>query len=161
LRSAMATIESQTYLQLGATVPEIVGLDSTGSVATLHYGDVSVPTVLYVFTPQCGWCKKNLPNFHALIDQSGTRYRVVGIALSREDLNSYIERENLQLPIYSEIRSDIRQVYQFGGTPETIVVSPDRKIIKIWSGAYEDRLKSEIEKVLKIHLPGCCQLASM
>lgn len=148
---------SQYYLQPGATVPEIVGIDPNGSAATLHYGDVSVPTVLYVFTPQCSWCKKNLPNLHALIDQSGARYRVIGIALTREDLNSYVEHEKLQLPIYTEIRSDIRHVYQLGGTPETIVVSPDSKIMKIWSGAYEGQLKREIEKVLQIHLPGCCQ----
>ncbi|MFZ0321020.1 MAG: redoxin domain-containing protein [Candidatus Sulfotelmatobacter sp.] len=124
LRKTIARIEAQHTLQPGATVPEIVGLDSNGSTAALHYGEVNVPTVLYVFTPQCGWCKKNLPNLHALIDQAGTRYRVVGIALTRQDLDSYVKHENLNLPIYSDVRSDIRGVYQMSGTPETIVVSP-------------------------------------
>ena len=152
-------MESHYALQPGATVPEIVGLASDGSMTTLHYGAVHVPTVLYVFTPQCGWCKKNIANFHALIDQAGTRYRVVGIALSRQDLDLYVKDENLRLPIYSDIRTDIRNVYQLGATPETIVVSPEGKILKLWSGAYEEWIKTDIETFLQIRLPGCCQAA--
>jgi hypothetical protein len=157
LRHTIATMESQRMLGAGATVPDIVGLGSDGSPTTLRYGDVAVPTVLYIFTPQCRWCKKNIANFHALIDQAGSRYRVVGIALTRQDLDLYMKNENLHLPVYSDIRSDLREIYRLGGTPETIVVSPDNKVLNVWYGAYEEQIRPNIENFLQIHLPGCCQ----
>lgn len=144
----------------GTLVPEIVGLGADGSPATLHYNETGVPTVLYVFTPQCGWCKKNLANFHALIDQAGGRYRVVGIALTRQDLDAYIRNENLRILILADVRGDVRDTYRLGGTPETIVVSPASKVLKVWSGAYEGHLQAEIEKFLQVRLPGCCQLSA-
>jgi peroxiredoxin len=150
-------MDSQRSLQVGATVPEIVGLRSDGSTALLQYGEVNVPTVLYVFTPQCGWCKKNLANLHALIDQAGTRYRVIGIALTRQDLDAYVKNENLSLPVYSDIRTDIREAYQLGVTPETIIVSPESKVLKIWRGVFQESVKKDIERFLYIQLPGCCQ----
>ena len=149
--------ESHRTVLVGDTVPDMVGLDSGGLPATLHYAEVSVPTVLYVFTPQCGWCKKNLPNFHSLINQAGTRYRVVGIALSRQDLNAYMTNEDLKLSVFADIRSDIREVYRLNGTPETIVFSPQSKVLKVWHGAYQGDIAPQIEKFLQIHLPGCCQ----
>jgi peroxiredoxin len=143
-------------LKQGATVPDLVGLAGDGSPAVLHYDDVSVPTVLYVFTPQCGWCKKNVTNLQALIDQSAGRYRIAGVSLTRQDLDSYIKSQNLHLPVYSDVRADIRAVYGLGGTPETIVVSPQSKVLGVWMGAYEPNTRVEIEKFLRIRLPGCC-----
>lgn len=159
LRGTIATMESQRTLGEGAAVPEIVGLNSDGSAKTLHYGEVNVPTVLYVFTPQCRWCKKNITNLHALIDQAGSRYRVVGIALTREDLDLYTKNENLNFPVYSDIRSDVREIYHLGATPETIVVSPAGKVLKVWYGAYEKQTKPDIETFLQIHLPGLSEEA--
>jgi hypothetical protein len=156
LRSTIASMESQRTLGEGAAVPEIVGLNSDGSPKTLHYGEVNVPTVLYVFTPQCRWCKKNIANLHALIDQAGSRYRVVGIALTREDLDLYMKNEDLNLP---DIRSDVREIYHLGATPETIVVSPAGKVLKVWYGAYETQTKPDIETFLQIHLPGLSEEA--
>ncbi len=148
--------ESQSTVVKDATVPDIVGLDLAGSPTTLHYADASVPTVLYVFTPQCGWCKKNLPNLHSLINQAGSRYRVVGIALTRQDLISYLTEQHLNLPVYTDIRSDIREAYRLGGTPETIVVSSKGTVLKVWHGAYIGEITPQIQESLQIHLPGCC-----
>ena len=82
LRSRLEALESQHELQIGSKMPDIVGLND-GKTQTLHFHETSLPTVIYVFTPQCGWCKKNLPNLHALIDGSTGRYQLVGISLSR------------------------------------------------------------------------------
>lgn len=153
LQRAIDRTDSQHSLEVGVTVPEIVGLDSKGSPVFLHYGDVSVPTVLYVFTPQCGWCRKNLTNFRALIDQSNGRYRVVGIALTRQDLDLYLQEQKFQVPIYADIRSDVRDIYHLGGTPDTIVVSPAGKVLKVWHGAYQADTKRDIERFLQVHLP--------
>ena len=100
--------------------------------------------------------QKNVLNLHGLIDQADGRYRVVGVSLTRQDLDSYVRSENLQIPIYADIRTDVRDSYRLGGPPETIVVSPEGKVLKIWMGAYEPPTRSEIEQFLGVHLPGCC-----
>jgi peroxiredoxin len=157
LSSLQKRMELQGDLQVGASMPPIVGLDSHGQPTRINYSDVKVPTVLYVFTPQCGWCKKNLPNFHALIDQAGTKYRIIGIALTRRDLDSYITTEALRLPVYADIRSDVSEAYRLGGTPETIVISPESKVLRVWHGAYQEGIQAEIEQFFRVHMPGCCQ----
>jgi hypothetical protein len=116
LRSRLEGLASEHDLRVGS-----IGLTPEGKTQTLRFQEASLPTVLYVFTPQCGWCKKNLPNLHALIDGSRDRYRVVGISLSSQDLNAYLEKEKLRLPVYADIKPEVRSAYQMGGTPETIV----------------------------------------
>jgi hypothetical protein len=41
-------------------------------------------------------------------------------------------------------------------TPETIVISPDNKVVRVWHGAYETAVRQEIEKFLQVRLPGRC-----
>jgi hypothetical protein len=61
LKSRMEGLEAAHELQIGSKVPDIIGLNPDGQSQTLRFGQATLPTVLYVFTPQCGWCKKNLP----------------------------------------------------------------------------------------------------
>jgi len=61
------------------------------------------------------------------------------------------------MPVYADIKPEVRAAYQLGSTPETIVVSPDNKVMRVWHGAYENGVKQEIEKFLQVHLPGCCE----
>jgi peroxiredoxin len=152
----MEALESVHDLQIGSKVPDITGLTREGRTETLRFQETGLPTVLYVFTPQCGWCKKNLPNLHALMDGSGGRYRLVGVSLTRQDLKEYLEKEKLSIPVYADIKPEVRAAYQMGGTPETIVISPDNKVMRVWHGAYENGVAQEIEEFLQIHLPGCC-----
>jgi hypothetical protein len=79
------------------------------------------------------------------------------VALSSQDLKEYQETEKLNMPVYADIKPEVRAAYQLGSTPETIVVSPDNKVMRVWHGAYENGVKQEIEKFLQVHLPGCCE----
>jgi len=143
-------------LQVGTSVPPIVGQAKDGTEQTLSYDSSQLPTVLYVFSPQCGWCKKNLGNLKVLIDNSGTSYRLVGISLTDQDLKNYIIDNDLQMPVYTNLDDSVRAKYRLTGTPMTIVVSPESKVLKVWIGAYRDNIGQEISKYLKVKLPGCC-----
>jgi peroxiredoxin len=153
LTKAINTTRSRSLLPIGTIVPQIHGQSVLGSPQTLNYGDVTVPTVLYAFTPQCGWCKKNLANLQALIKNSGSRYRVVGIALNKQDLPDYLEKEQLHFPVYTDIPASIQDRYRFGQTPTTIVVSSEGTVQKVWAGVYREGVRQEIEDYLHIQLP--------
>ena len=42
----------------------------------------------------------------------------------------------------------------FSGTPATFLISPDGRIAKAWHGAYDGKVKAEIEMTLNVRLPG-------
>ena len=156
LNAAIEAMKSEERLQVGTRVPPLEGHSVEGTPQRLDYGDVKVPTVLYVFTPQCVWCARNIHNFRALIASSGPRYRIVGISLSKDNLKQYLERENLALTVFTDLPESARINYRFGGTPTTIVVSPEGKVLRVWMGAYSDPNRDEIERYLGVQLPGCC-----
>lgn len=158
LKAAIEQVKSEGRLQIGANVPAVEGRPVGGLQGRLSYSEVNIPTVLYVFTPQCGWCKKNLDNLRALIDESGPRYRVVGLSLSSQDLGEYLEKEHLRMPVYTDISEDTKRIYKLGGTPATIVVSPESTVLRVWVGAYTNDNRQEIEQYLSIRLPGCCKV---
>ena len=148
---------SHQLLTAGATVPSIEAQTVDGVPGKIDYASASVPTVLYVFTPQCGWCKRNLPDLHALAGQAGNKYRLIGISLTDRDLKQYIATQHLDFPVYTHLSDSTMSTYQLGGTPTTIVVSPQGKILNSWVGVYGDDIKGKIESSLNVSLPGCCK----
>jgi len=157
LKDSIVQLKSEEGLKVNTSVPPIVAHDINGGNATVAYADSTLPTVLYVFTPQCRWCKKNIPNLKVLENSSGKTYRLVGLSLTNTGLKQYVNDEHLQFPIYSDLDSATLAVYHLGGTPTTIVVSPQGKVKGVWSGAYQQGIKEQIEKSLSVSLPGCCQ----
>ncbi len=44
-----------------------------------------------------------------------------------------------------------------GPTPQTIVISPQGKVLKSWVGAYHDKTQREVETEFGVLLPGLPQ----
>lgn len=153
LNETIALVKSEQLLQEGALVPPIIANDVDGSAVVVRFDSVSVPTVLYVFTPPCGWCTRNLGPIKALEDKLKGRYRVLGLSLSSDGLPKYISETGLSFPVYADMPIETRSIYRLGGTPDTIVVSNDGKVIKHWQGAYVGPTKHEVESYFSVTLP--------
>lgn len=133
---------------------EVKSLD--GSPASISYAG-SLTTVFYVFSVSCHWCEQNLDNIKALSASASGRYRFVGISLDRDDssaIRDYASKNGLTFPVYYEPSLATRKSYKLGGTPHTIVVSPDGKVVNDWAGAYNAELKPEVENFFGVSLPG-------
>lgn len=158
LENTIEKVTSKGSLKPGTLVRPIRGRSPDGTPRVLSYGDVAVPTVLYVFTPQCGWCQKNVDNLRALLSDTGVRFRLVGISLTNRDLADYLSRESLSsLPVLTDLDTTTILDYELGGTPTTIVVSPQGVVLKVWTGVYSDFNKRDIQDYLHVALPGCCK----
>lgn len=120
----------------------------------LSFSEVAEPTVLYVFTPQCHWCSENLDNIRVLAKETRGKYKLIGLSLNNEGLEDYLQKTKLDFPVYRDIPSNVKSAYKFGGTPQTIVISPEGKVIKNWVGVYTDDVASEVEGYFKLSLPG-------
>lgn len=147
-------LRAERELEVGTEVPPITARRLDGRSETITYADSNRPTVLYVFTPQCIWCARNLDNLKTLVDQKGDDYRFIGISLSKEGLEKYVADHQLTFPIYTDIPKKTGEAYKMGGTPQTVTISPQGKVLQNWLGAYAGDQKSQVEKYFDITLPG-------
>jgi peroxiredoxin len=154
LEAAIAHVKGESKLREGDSVPAITATDMNGSAVTLDYKGENLPRVLYVFKPSCTWCTRNLPNVKTLADNTRNKYQFIGLSLSRDKLQDYVASHGFNFPIYSDLSQAIIGAYKLGGTPETIVISPEGQVLKRWLGAYNGAIQRQIEEFFNVNLPG-------
>ncbi len=154
LKTLVSLMSSEGQLSEGDKVPSIAARDPQGRTAVLDYGGTNLPTVLFVIAPTCGWCTKNIMNMRTLAEKAGDRYRFVGLSLESEKLIDYVTGHKLNFPIYTDLPLFPTREYKLGGTPQTIVVSPQGVVMKTWSGAFAEETQKDVESYFKVRLPG-------
>lgn len=154
LQDTLQTLSARGELSVGSSLPTVWTVtDVNGRTVTLDFKSFAVPTVLYVFSPSCRWCERNSQSV-AFLAKHANGYRVVGISLAREGLVNFVERNQVLMPVYTDLPKAMITSYHLGTTPETIVISPDGKVLGDWRGAYTGGTKSVIEQFFSVNLPG-------
>jgi peroxiredoxin len=111
-------------------------------------------TVIYLFTPNCIWCQRNIENFKAMGTATRSKYRLVPISLTSAGLSKYVEKYGLGFPVFADPVAANGGAFAYDGTPETFVISPDGTVKRVWRGAFTEAVKGEVEAYLGLHLPG-------
>jgi len=109
-------------------------------------------TLIYVFSPTCIWCKRNLPSIRDLANQLKPPYRVLGMVQSTEGLKDYLSVNHLPFSVVVDDDPYDLSTLDVQGTPQTILVAGG-KVIHNWSGAYEAAVKGSIQSTLHVSLP--------
>ena len=141
-------------VQVGTTVPPVTAKRLDGGSEQISYEGTAQPTVLYVFTPTCVWCARNLNNLKTLLANDSGQYRFIALSLSDEGVPQYVEKNGLKIPVYSVISPETAKTYKLGSTPQTIVISPRGRVLQDWVGAYVGSQKSQVEAFFHTTLPG-------
>ncbi len=142
------------YLSAGDSVPTLRGLDLDNRITSVSHGGGQKPALLFVFSPSCGWCKINLPNWQAMLDQAAGRYRVVAISISREKTAEFVQQHGLsRASVIVEPEPRDLLAYKFQLTPQTILVDAEGTVRKNWMGAFGVKDRQDIESTLGIRLP--------
>lgn len=142
-------------LQPGAQLPPLDGLDTAGNKTSFKYGEDTRKTLLMVFSPGCGACKANMPNWQALAkDLDPQSYRIVTASLMAEGTQAYLEKYGLDaLPAIAEPDAEDRLSYNLVLSPQLILIGADGKTEKVWTGALQNADKADVEKTLNVTLP--------
>lgn len=149
-------------LKAGVSVPSSISMqDAAGKPVRVNFADDTRPTVLYVLSPQCGWCKRNEANMKALYAADSDKYRFVGVSLVSQNLAKYVSDKREPFPVYLLGSKDVAAQLHVAGTPETIVVGSDGKVIHAWEGVYIQKNQAEVEKYFGVKLPGLPQTAQL
>ncbi|HEV8429367.1 MAG TPA: TlpA disulfide reductase family protein [Pyrinomonadaceae bacterium] len=140
----------------GSGLPALEATSLSGTPINFSYSDSSLPTVIYVFSTSCGWCDRNIENINFLATNRRDSYRFIGLSIDRDvsQLSDYVTKAKLPFPIYHSPSPLMWNDYKLGGTPMTIVVSPEGKVLDDWSGAYAQAIGKNVESFFKIKLPG-------
>jgi peroxiredoxin len=146
-------------VKVGTILPPIMAKRLDGQQDVISYQGTSQPTVLYVFTPPCLWCARNMESFKALLEREKAQYRFIGISLSEQGLAENVAKNDLKLPVYSSVSPETLKTYKLGSTPQTIVISRTGKVLQNWAGAYVGEQKSQVEGFFHVSLPGLRDLS--
>lgn len=155
---ALAKMMADHMLRPGTVVDPIAAKRLGGHEEIVYYQGADIPTVVYIFTPACIWCARNMDNFKALADGQATGYRFIGVSLSDQGLAEYVAKNKLKLPIYSGLSTEAVKQYKLGSTPRTIVISSEGKVLQDWAGAYVGDQKAQVESFFNVTLPGLREL---
>jgi hypothetical protein len=152
--SLRSILDWERRLSIGVSAPPLLAHTLDGTPATISFSGRDLPTILYVFSPQCVWCTRNLDNIKTIESSLKGKYGFIGLSMSDSLLERYIASNDLSFPVYK--KPDQRSVTDFrlSGTPITLVISPDGKVLKNWSGAYSEGQKRDVEHFFGITLPG-------
>ncbi|MCS6806944.1 MAG: hypothetical protein RMM98_09760 [Acidobacteriota bacterium] len=153
LENAFGSPGNSIFLSIGMTVPPVMATDLKGKQETISYAGYSMPTVLYIFSPTCVWCDLNTENIKTLVAFSRNTFRFIGLSLTEAELQEYLNIHQLNFPVYELLPDTIGRL-GLGVTPQTIVVSPEGKVLRNWIGAYGGRTQREVEAYFGIALPG-------
>jgi hypothetical protein len=75
------------------------------------------------------------------------RYRFVGLALNGQGLREFVRQNDLKIAVYEAVSAP-----GFISTPQTVVVSPDGRIVAAWSGAFLGITGNQIERFFSARL---------
>lgn len=141
-------------LSPGMKVESVTAVAVDGKPVTISYEDSDKPTVFYVLSPSCVWCERNQANIDKLAELKGNDFRFIGLSLVEPGLKEYLEEHQLRFPTYTRLTSEAINSLGLGGTPQTIVISPEGRVLKSWRGAYTEQVQPELEEFFQIRLPG-------
>jgi thiol-disulfide isomerase/thioredoxin len=152
--------ENTAKLLPGTKVDPVNAIGFDGKPLTISYEGTNKPTVFYVLSPSCIWCRRNQANIEKLAETKGNDFRFIGLSLDEAGLKEYVEEYRLKFPVYAGLTKESVQSLRLGGTPQTIIVSSEGKVLKVWSGAYIESMQPDVEAFFGTSLPGLTSLSN-
>lgn len=160
--SVTAAIDPETPVRKSVAPPPVSDVESTipplsvrtmaGDRIVLRFSSDERPTVLYFISPACIWCERNVPNIRQLAHQSVRSFRFVAVSLATLPAG-YRQGEDLGFEIVTHSNPVLLATYGVRGTPYTLVVSPQGRVLKAWPGAYGGAVRADVERFFHVQLP--------
>lgn len=108
-------------------------------------------TLVYFSSDRCKWSKQNLPTFVELARQVEGKYRVVVVDVTPGQIGetSHLDVVPAEVVLHN-ITPATLQTYKVTGTPLTVLVSRDGKVVRSWSGAYIGKTQQDVSAYFRI-----------
>jgi peroxiredoxin len=151
VKASMIVHQAGTAVGVSLASIPVVQADGTKTDISVNDGRWSV---VYVMSPSCIWCRRNLANINALSAASQKRYRFIGLSVTADKLAEYVKAGYMPFtPLAVDTNRQPKQL-DIAGTPSTLVIDPSGTVKKVWNGAYQGDTQNEIEQFFHVKLPG-------
>jgi len=133
--------------KLGLQLDKLHLKSADGMIETLSLKGEQAPTVVYVMSPECKWCKANLDKVNALASNLSGRYRIVGVS---SHLNPSDGSMGYKFPLFYADNAFPEPRIPLSITPQTLLFSKDGELIKKWDGAYSSEMEKDIKSYFQL-----------
>ena len=121
---------------------------------TRHLSEFKGKYILLDFWSRgCGPCMQSLPEMELIAQQYNGKMEVVSINQdSEEQWRDIVKKKSLKGNQWNELRrgrTGLAAAYQVVGIPHYVMISPEGKIIAMWSGYGKGSLTKEMKKLIK------------
>ena len=141
-------------IAIGDQIPEVLGTSPDGAPVSIRFVDSLRPTVIYVLSPNCIWCQRNLANIQHLSSEKGAEYRFVGLSLTEDGWDQHVRDANYSgIEVYVADRASVDEL-RLGITPQTLVLDRDGTVVRNWLGAFSDDTGADVASYFGVDLPG-------
>lgn len=154
LRTAGAVGTRSVALKEGSVVPALSGLGLDGNKITLNYQNDPRKAVMLIFSPNCGYCTDNMPNWQAIAKSLDRKqYRILAVSTSNDGVKEYITEHSLpDVPVIADVEPKSRVSYEMNVTPQTILIDSQGKVEKVWTGVLQQDERTEVGRSLGLKL---------
>jgi len=138
---------AQANLKLGDTAPDFAAKDLDGNVVVLS-SLTGGPFILRFFESNCRFCKADTPiitDFYKRNRDKGVQVMYVGSFYESENsLRSFAGELGTVFPVILDNGAKLADLYGIRAYPQTLFLSPDRKILAAILGAVGEAELTEI-----------------
>lgn len=132
-------------LKIGDQAPDFSGTDLQGQPVSLA-GYQGQPVILRFWSTDCKFCRADTPIFNQYFEKyKAAGLRVVYINRNSDEatVHQFVDDLEISFPVLLDKDGEISSRYNIKVEPQTIVISPDHKIVAaILGGVSEPELKN-------------------
>lgn len=134
-------------LKIGDPAPVFSVLDLAGQEVSMT-AYLGKPVILRFWSTDCKYCRADTPIFNAYFDRYKSQgLKVVYISRNTEEktVRDFVADLDIHFPVVIDMDGGLAALYHVKLDPQTIVVSPDQKIVAAILGGVSE---AELDKLL-------------
>jgi len=128
-------------------VPSFTASDIDGNDISLRYSPDAPRTLLFWFAPGCESCENNIQFWNEVYNKysDAKKFRYLGLCAGIPDeAREYIAEYNVEFPVVCVTDRFMVEIYQGHVLPQTVLISPEGVITKVWPGTLGQDNRDEI-----------------
>lgn len=144
----------EIVLKEGKSLIPLSGIDIDEMKQSFEWGTEGRKTLVMIFSPQCGYCRENMPIWNEIISKADkSAFRIVAASSISAGAKEFVEEyEFNDIPILIETEPESKIEYVMYLTPQTILLNQSGEIEKVWIGLIQNEKTSEVESHLNVKL---------
>jgi hypothetical protein len=145
LRNELVSYKKSRHTTEGIRLPPLIGTDPSGRTVTIGYDGEPQDTLMLVFSPTCGYCKKTWPAWVDLV-RGAKGKRVAYVNIGGPLSNQFTQEHGIAGGlVVAKTSAESVLKYDLQETPITLLISPDGHSKRVWAGVLDSSILAEVK----------------